>query len=372
MNIRRFGVMVFILGVLSFLGGALGGFLSIGLLDDVLFERDTSREVVLQESAVIVETVEKLEPSVVSIESEGGPQVDIFGREFDIPSGAGTGVVVSSDGLVLTNRHVVPEESEITVVDNEGRVYENVEVVDRDPFIDIAYLKLESEEELVAADIGDSDQVSVGQRVLAIGNALGELNNTVTSGIISGIGRPIVARGQGQQTEQLQGLFQTDAAINPGNSGGPLVNIQGQVIGINTAVAGEAEGIGFAIPINQIVSGLESIEEEGRLIKPFLGVRYFMLTPDSAEEAGLDIDEGAYLADDAEENPVVADSPAESAGLQAGDVITHIDDNEVTRNNNLATVLSQYRAGEEIELRYVRDGEEYRVEIELDEAPENL
>lgn len=372
MSGKRFGWIIFILGVLSFLGGALGGFLSIGLLDDVLFDRDSSREVVLQESAVIIDTVEELEPSVVSIESEGGPQVDIFGREFETPSGAGTGVVVSGDGVVLTNRHVVPEESEITITTSDGTVYEDVEVIDRDPFIDIAYLQLETEEELKAVEIGDSDQVSVGQRVLAIGNALGEFSNTVTSGIISGIGRPIVARGQGQQTEQLQGLFQTDAAINPGNSGGPLVNIQGQVIGINTAVAGEAEGIGFAIPINQITAGLESIEEEGRLIKPFLGVRYFMLSPNIADEVGLEVDEGAYLSDDATESPIVEGSPADAAGLEAGDVITHVDGNEINRSNNLATALGRYRAGDEVELRYIRDGEEYSVDVELDEAPTDL
>lgn len=369
---RYAGWGLFIVAVMALLGGMIGGFLSVGLLDDVLFERDESREVILQESTVIVDMVEELEPSVVSIEAEGEAQTDIFGREFDTPSGVGTGVVVSEDGIVLTNRHVVPEGSDITVTTNDGELHDEVTVLDRDPFIDIAYVQLPGDG-YEPAEIGDSDQVSVGQRVIAIGNALGEFSNTVTSGIISGIGRPVIARGQGQAPEQLQGLFQTDAAINPGNSGGPLLNIDGQVVGINTAVArGEAEGIGFAIPINQVTAGLETIREEGRLIKPFLGVRYVMLTPELAEEEGLDISEGALLVEDNGESSVVSGGPGEAAGLQAGDVITHIDDQELTRENNLATALSRYQAGDEVEVRYVRDGEERSAEVELDEAPDDL
>lgn len=371
MRARLIGWGLFALVLMSFFGGILGGFLGVGLLDGVLFDSRSSREVVLEESSVIIDTVEELEPSVVSIESEGATRTDIFGREFEGSERAGSGVIVSSDGIVLTNRHVVPGDSAVSITTSDGEVYDDVEVIDRDPFIDIAYLQLEGKG-FEAAEIGDADQVEVGQRVIAIGYALGEFRNTVTSGIISGIGRPVVARGNNLETERLQGLFQTDAAINQGNSGGPLSNIEGQVIGINTAVAGNAEGIGFAIPINQITAGLESIREEGRLIKPYLGVQYIMLTPSVAEEENLDITEGAYLLDTPGESPVLADSPAQAAGLQAGDIIVAVEGTEITQEYSLATALTQYQAGEEIELTYVRGGQEETVSLELGEAPSDL
>lgn len=362
------GWLIFGVVTMSFLGGILGGFLGVGFLDGVLFDRNGKREVVLEESSVIIDTAKESQSSVVSIEAEGDQQRDIFGRRFERPTGAGTGVIVTTDGIVLTNRHVVPKGSTITVTTDNGNVYEDVEVIDRDPFIDIAYLQLEGDD-FEAAETGDSDHVEVGQRVIAIGNALGQFRNTVTSGIISGIGRPIVARGDGLETESLQGLFQTDAAINEGNSGGPLLNIEGQVVGINTAVAGEADNIGFAIPINQVTAGLETVREEGRLIKPFLGVRYRMLTPGIADEEGLEADEGAYLPPSSEQSPVVADGPAEAAGLQAGDIIIGIDDMDVTQERALGTILSRYQAGETIEVTFIRSGEEKSVSVELDEAP---
>lgn len=372
LQLKHIGWGVFILVVTSFFGGLIGGFLGVGVLDDMLFNSENNNEIALQESSVITNVAQELRPSVVSIETEEAPRFDVFGREFEQQAGSATGVIVSEDGTVLTNKHVAPEGSNITIRDNQGRAYNDVDVIDRDPFNDIAFLQIETDRDLRPAELGDSDQVEVGQRVIAIGNALGEFSNTVTSGIISGIGRPVQAAGGDSGVSQLQGLFQTDAAINPGNSGGPLVNIEGQVIGLNTAIAGNAENIGFAIPINQIKPGLQSISEHGRIIKPFLGIRYVTLDPQIAERSGLDITQGAYLPESGGQPPVIPDGPAAEAGLQAGDVITAIDGQAINRENNLASIISQHQPGDTITVTLQRDGGEQMLDVTLSEAPENL
>lgn len=373
MQARYIGWGLFILAVMSFFGGLIGGFLGVGILDDLILNRDDKREVILQESSVFTDVAEELRPSVVSIETESKPRFDMFGQEFEQRTSSGTGVIVSQDGIVVTNKHVVSQGSDITVRDSEGKAYQDVSVIDRDPFNDVAYLRLNTDRQLQPAEIGDSEQVEVGQRVVAIGNALGVFSNTVTSGIISGIGRPITTAGQGQtETTQLQGLFQTDAAINPGNSGGPLVNIAGQVIGLNTAIAGNAENIGFAIPINQITPGLQSIRDNGRLIKPFLGTRYIMLNPQIAKRSDVEVTEGAYLPESGNQSSVVPGSPADKAGLEPGDVITSVNGEDITRENSLASVLIQYRAGETVTLTLRREGEEKTLTAQLGEAPDNL
>ena len=202
---------------------------------------------------------------------------------------------------------------------------------------------------------------------------LGQFSNSVTSGIISAIGRPVLATDRtGTEVEQLQGLLQTDAAINPGNSGGPLVNIQGQVIGINTAVAGNAENIGFAIPINQVKAGIASIEEEGRLIRPYLGVRYINIDSAVARDEDLDVSDGALLIGSRSQPAILPGSPAEEAGLLEGDIIVAVDGQDIDRKSPLGVKLSRYRAGETIELAILRDGEELDIDVTLEEAPEDL
>lgn len=371
-GMRHIGWGIFILAIVSFFGGLIGGFLGVGVLDDLIFDSDTSREVTLQESSVITNIAQELRSSVVSIETESAPKFDMFGREFNQRTGSATGVIVSKDGIVLTNKHVVPDNGKIIVRDHQGKAYKDVKVIDRDPFNDIAYLRIRTDEELQPAELGDSDQVEVGQRVIAIGNALGVFSNTVTSGIISGIGRPVTAAGGGGGAEQLQGLFQTDAAINPGNSGGPLVNIAGQVIGLNTAIAGNAENIGFAIPINQVTPGLESIREHGRIIKPFLGVRYITVDPQIAERFDLDVTKGAYVPESGGRPSIVPDSPADEAGIQPGDVITAINDKPIDQENNLALAIIQHQAGETVSVTLNRNGKKQTVEVTLDEAPDDL
>jgi serine protease Do len=371
-RLRHFGWAIFILVVTSFFGGLIGGFLGVGVLDDMLFTSQDNEEVILQESSVVTNVAQELRPSVVSIETKKPPRFDVFGREFERRSGSATGVVVSGEGIVLTNKHVVPQESEITIRNHQGATYEDVEVIDRDPINDIAFLQINTDQDLQPAELGDSGQVEVGQRVIAIGNALGEFSNTVTSGIISGLGRPVTAADTGSQVAQLQGLLQTDAAINQGNSGGPLVDIAGQVIGINTAIAGNAENIGFAIPVNQVKSGLESVQQEGRIIKPFLGVRYIMVNQQVVQRADLDVSQGAYLPQDGKPS-VISGSPADKAGIKPGDVITAIGGEKISRqDNNLALLINQREVGEAVQVSLVRDGEEQTLEVTLEEAPQDL
>jgi S1-C subfamily serine protease len=252
----------------------------------------------------------------------------------------------------------------------DGREIDNVAVVGRDPFNDIAFLKINGESDLPVAQIGDSSMVEPGQQVVAIGNALGEFRNSVTTGIISGLGRPVEAANEGSTTtEKLENLFQTDAAINPGNSGGPLVNLKGEVIGINTAIAQEAEGIGFAIPLNDVKGMIKTVFEKGKIIKPYLGVRYIMLNYEIAGQLNLQVSQGAYVSGGENGEAVMADSPAAKAGLRQGDTITKVNGRELTNEKGLASSLAQFAPGEKITLTILRDGKQQDVTVTLDTYP---
>ena len=249
--------------------------------------------------------------------------------------GGGTGFIISADGLILTNKHVVDDiAADYSVVLSDGTSYE-AEVVARDPLNDFAFLRIEAQD-LPTVDLGDSDQIQIGQTVIAIGFSLGEYSNTVTKGIISGIGRDIVA-GSASGSEKLEGVIQTDAAINPGNSGGPLLNLAGQVIGINTAVNWQGQSLGFAIPINQAKSVIESVNQFGEIIRPWLGVRYVILNKEIAEANKLKYEYGAMVlrGQTANEVAVVKDSPADKAGIVENDIITKINGEEINENNQL-------------------------------------
>jgi len=215
-------------------------------------------------------------------------------------------------------------------------------------------------------ELGDSSTVQVGQRVVAIGNALGQFQNSVTTGIISGIKRPVVA-SSGSTTENLSNLFQTDAAINPGNSGGPLINLDGQVIGINTAMAGEGtQNIGFAIPINEAKNAIASVKATGKIVKPYLGVRYVPLTKEIAARNNLPVSEGAYLVSQPELPAVLPGSPAEKAGLKSGDIIIKINDIKINQANSLQSVIGSFQINDKIKITYLRDGKEKVTEAKLE------
>jgi len=358
--------------ILSLVAGFAGSFVYNQTFKSSSIHSPTTTEerqqLVLQESEVIAEIAEQVEPSVVSIVTEQTVQ-GFFTQ--GVSEGAGSGIILTEDGLVVTNSHVIPSSVDtITVVASDGTEYENVELIDRDPFNDIAYLKIPDVSDLKPARLGTSNEVKVGEKVIAIGNALGRFDNTVTSGIISGLGRPIIAGGDGEEAESLTNLFQTDAAINPGNSGGPLLNINGEVIGINTAVA-DGENIGFAIPIDDVTPGIQSVKDNGELIKPYLGVRYITLTAAISKQFGLVSETGAYLVAD-RGNAVLPESPASKAGLQNGDVIISVDGVLIDDRNTLSSLIGRHQVGDAVELVIERNDEQQTVQVELEAVPDSL
>jgi serine protease Do len=407
-NRSSLGFLASIVAV-AILAGVAGSAVTVRYLKISTPENDKTETQVQEktfyvEESEIIDTVKKVSPSVVSIViSKDLPlyrnQVfsfnDTFGDQFfnmpfTVPQpetddqgnvktehtkiGGGTGFIVTADGLIVTNRHVVSDpEADYTVILNDGKEYK-AEAIVPDNINDIAVLRIKTQDDkpvdgLPVVTLGDSDKLQVGQRVIAIGNALAEYENTVTTGVVSAKGRSINA-GTVQTTEALMNLIQTDAAINPGNSGGPLVNIQGEVIGINTAIAAGAQGIGFAIPINDVKSAIESVKVNGKIVRPYIGVRFMMLDADKAKELQIDVDHGALLiGDDSKgEFAVVPASPAEDAGLLMKDVILEVDSVKVTVDSPLHVLISKYKPGDIITLKVWRSGKEIEVKVTLSEA----
>lgn len=363
--LTKASVLIFFCFIASFLGAWL--FLASGLVKvDTSDSISANKEkIVLQEGEVVADVARTVSPSVVSIVIAGEEQANPFFNTGG--DSAGTGVVISKDGYVLTNSHVVPENAgDIEITMSDDTVHTDVRFVGRDPFNDIAFLKIAGVDDLTPASLGDSAAVQVGQKVVAIGNALGQYQTSVTSGIISALGRPLTAaNGDGTGAESLENLFQTDAAINPGNSGGPLVNLKGEVIGINTAVSASGEGIGFAIPINDARGLIKNVIKNGNVSRAYLGVRYVTITSAVAKEEKLTVKEGAYLKA-AEGSAIIPDSPASKAGLRDGDIVVKVDDAKVNRRNPLASLLSLYTVGEKLELIVIRDGKEQMLKVTLE------
>lgn len=336
---------------------------------------------VVSEESVTIDIVKRVGPAVVTIAGKDNrpqsrqPSFDFgpFGGFFDIPEeeanpeepqNIGTGFIISQDGLIITNKHVV-SESGITyqVVTNNDKTYD-IENIYRDPLNDIALIKINpGTDKLTVAELGDSSKIQVGQYALAIGTALGEFRSTVTTGVISGVGRGITAGSPYEgSVERLDNVLQTDAAINPGNSGGPLLNSSGQVIGVNTAVSASGQNIGFAIPINAIKESLNNFNQTGKFERAYLGVSYRTVTSDIARLN--DIPEGAYV------DQVIQNSPADQAGIQEGDVITEIGGQRLIEENQLATIISKRKVGDTIEIKLRRGNEELTVEATLVSSPE--
>jgi len=361
--------------------GFLGGLAGSKAQRQGAFSPSTSQQIVSSESDLISKIAKDVGPSVVSVNVTSQAQTrSIFGYGQAAPQqSAGTGFIVASEGIVATNRHVVASaNSQISITLADGTELTEVEVIGRtnasDP-LDIAFLRIKDKKgkDLKPITLGDSSKMEVGDKVVAIGNALGQFQNTVTSGILSGYGRSLVAGDEsGANAETLQNLFQTDAAINQGNSGGPLVNMAGEVVGINTAVAGEgAENVGFAIPINDVQALIKTVLEKGKLERPYLGVRYVTLTDDIAYELNLgDLKRGAYITPSSNGQPsILPDSPAAKAGLKEKDTITKINGEDLNDKNSLTSLVGRHAVGEQITLTIARDGKLQDVKVTLEAAP---
>lgn len=405
------GIVVFLALIAGFLAGVVsGGFFYLemkdylGKLDLELPEKVVEKEKLIEkeylpqttEEMKVIKAVEEVSPAVVSIiVSKDLPIIEEYYKnpfeefkeffsqpfEFQIPQyrqkgvekkeiGGGTGFIVSEDGMILTNKHVVlDEEADYTVLTNDGRSFP-ARVLARDSIQDLAVIKIDASLEIdkegrinkgpfTMVKLGDSSELQIGQTVIAIGNALGEFRNTVSVGVISGLGRRVTASGGGI-VEIIEDVIQTDAAINRGNSGGPLLNLKGEVIGINTAMALEAENIGFAIPINKAKRDIEQVRKTGKIVYPFLGIRYILINKKVQEEKNLPVDYGILIisGDSPDEKAIFPGSAAEKIGLREKDIILEFNGQKITTENTLGKIIQQYNPGDKITLKVLRDKKE--------------
>ncbi len=402
-------LIIFISSLCGFLTGAVSGSLFYSEIKDHLakletkipesqiIEKETVKEYQPQttQEEKIISVVKNVSPAVVSIIiTKDVPIIEQYyiGEgwpffELEIPQyrqqgtekkevGGGTGFLVSEEGMILTNKHVVLDtEADYTVFTSDGKKY-SAQVLARDPVQDLAILKIEQDKivnqqgnlvlkEFPTVQLSDSDNLQIGQTVIAIGYALGEFRNTVSVGVISGLGRTITASGGGL-VETLEDVIQTDAAINKGNSGGPLLSLKGEVVGINTATVLEAQSIGFAIPVNKVKKDIEQVRALGKIVYPFLGVRYVVINEQIQEENDLPVNYGAWIMQGSEGEPAIfPDSPAEDIGLKEGDIILEFDGKKITTENNLAKIIMEYDPGYEIVLKVLRGEEEKIFQVTL-------
>jgi serine protease Do len=401
------GIIILTIILASFFG-ALFGFMA-GSSGSVLFSRidkeiqqvfpnwkknpelqSIQKDVIIQEESAITEVVERVSPSVVSIVVSR--DVPKFRNYFDSPFnfffdpygsqdndsssetekqkiGGGSGFVVSADGMIITNKHVVSDaQADYTVILNNEKEY-SAKVLARDPASDIAVIKIEGNN-LPTVTLGDSDNIKVGQNAIAIGNSLGEFSNSVSKGIISGVKRNVIAGSiLGGNTERLTNIIQTDAAINPGNSGGPLLNIRGEVIGVNVAMAQGAENIGFALPINQVKKIITQVKENGQISTPFLGVRYVIIGQALQKQNSLPFDYGVLVTrgQTVGDLAVIPGSPADKAGIVENDIILEADGQKIDGNNQLTDMIAKHNVGEQMNLKIWHKGETKSVTVKLEE-----
>jgi 2-alkenal reductase len=318
----------------------------------------------IQSSALenpIIQAVSQVGPAVVTVVGTIPGQMTFFGPTGD-QTVSGSGVFISPEGYILTNNHVVEGAQEVSIILSDGS-QQQADIVGADLYADLAVLKTDGRPPAVAA-LGNSDMLRPGESVIAIGSPLGDFKNTVTVGVISATGRAIDS-GQGYL---IEGLIQTDAAINQGNSGGPLVNLAGQVIGINTLVVrgsgsgALAEGLGFAIPINAARAVAEQIMQKGYFARPYLGIRYQSITPGVARAYNLPVEWGVYITD------VISGSPADQAGLRPDDILTQIGETAIDENHSYLNSLFQYQPGDTVLLTLVRDRQPMQVQVTLGES----
>ncbi|MBI2638055.1 trypsin-like peptidase domain-containing protein [Candidatus Peregrinibacteria bacterium] len=423
--------LVYQIVLIALVGGLVGGAI-FGRIQDSkpgkIIDTEVVQERYFVEESDSVNAIQKVVPAVVSIVATKDLQIfkqqpldpffffeqDPFFRDFGFPIqprrqqqqpqqqepetkrqkiAGGTGFIIQKDGLALTNKHVVADTgADYSALTKDGKEYD-VEVVSHDPVNDLAVIQLHEKtedksdrktgekkdfgskpENMPVAELGDSTKLKVGQKVLAIGNARGEYENSVTAGIVSAVNREIQASDQaGSMNETLSGLIQTDAAINFGNSGGPLINLDGEVIGVNTAVDTQATGIGFAIPVSQVKPVLESVKKFGKIVRPVLGVIHTILNKEKAKELKLEgLEYGALITGDRakKEFGVIPGSPAEKAGLKLDDVILEVDGEKVTEANTLQSMVQKHAPGDKLKLKVWRAGSTFEVIVTLDERKE--
>lgn len=384
------------------LAGAIGGALITSLVfslspalnqQSIIIPTDTTKNQnppLSTQEALVTGAVERANPAVISIVIT--KDVPIIERTdpfdfffFNIPQptprsggtkkqevGGGSGFLISSDGYAVTNRHVVDDtESSYTAFTSDGQKHE-VEVIAKDPVLDVAIIKLKDRAQYSFLTLGDSGKIKVGQTAIAIGNALGEFKNTVSVGVISGLYRSIVAGDNFGGSEELDRVIQTDAAINPGNSGGPLLNLAGQVIGVNVAIASDSQNIGFALPINTIKPVIDSVRVHGKIIRPYLGIRYVQITVALKEKNKLPVDSGVLVARGAttDDLAVIPGSPADKVGIVENDIILDVDGVKLDDKNSLASIIRGKTVSQTVTLNILHRGDKKTVTLKLEAAPE--
>lgn len=360
--------------------------ISLGLIlisGMIIYSKNISRPIIadnlkLDDQEATIRSIKKASPAVVSIDvyepqaiaylnlSNGEPSNKIEKKK----TGSGTGFLISSDGLIITNKHVIAVSNENTadyrITLNNGKKY-YAQLIGKDPLNDLAILKI-FDKNLPFAEFADSDKIQPGLTVIAIGNALGLYQNSVTKGIVSGLNRDIIASDQVGNAENLGNVIQTDAEINPGNSGGPLADLNGKVIGVNVAIDTTGSSIGFAIPINDALPVIKSAKENGRIIRPRLGIRYTMITSDLAAEKKLTSDKGAWInGGDSKLPAITPDSPAAKAGLKDNDIILEVDGIKLDGKNTLIAISQKRKPGDKLKFKILRGNKISELFVQLDE-----
>ena len=364
------------------IGGAAGYYLADKKFQDTVLKTQVTNEITttktVEEESATVDVAKNSRDSVVSViiskkiatattkNSKSSQNSSVKSTQI----GAGSGFIVSKEGYIVTNRHVVEDTAaEYTVALDDKTIFP-AKVLARDTLLDVAIIKVDTDKELKPISLGDSDRIQVGQTVIAIGNSLGEFSNTVSKGIISGLGRTITASDEANtSSEILEDIIQTDASINPGNSGGPLLDIGGNVIGVNVARAQNGENIGFTLPINSVKFVLDSVIKTGKIERPFLGVSYTELTPEKAKEKNLNTNYGAYVNADTADKAVVKDSAADKAGVKSGDIILEINGQKIQGANTLRKTIQKFKVGDIITLKILRETKEIELKANLTVIP---
>lgn len=354
-----------------------------------------STENILSQESFVISAVKKSTPAVASIivtkelpvyenyfeSSPFGGFLNLPDLFFNIPKqrqngtekkevGGGTGFFVTEDGLIVTNRHVVEDEkAEYTVLLSDGKKYD-AKVLARDEVLDIAIIKVAGSN-FEYLDLGDSETISVGQSVIAIGNALAEFQNSVSVGVISGLSRSLVAGDSMGNSELLEHVIQTDAAINPGNSGGPLLDLRGNVIGVNVAVVKGSENIGFALPINSVKSIINSVKETGKIVRPYVGIRYVQIDEQMKKENDLSVDYGILVirGEGKNEIAVIPGSPADKAGILENDIVLELDGKKLDKDQSFSLLIREKKVGDFVNLKVLSKGLEKNIKLKLENMP---